>query len=301
MSFILDAIAKSERERQQQEIPDARILAMPVSNKQRSRRNIPYYVASALLLSLIVFLAWMQSGQSLVNQFSHSKNDSMKPASTQIATSDNMSSPEKSADDEFTYSKTPSNQDVEPNAVKIETSGIENPVPNPVPPVTKSVELDKSLAEGKDLTPALIEDAQAAVEADLKSTSVYKMDKKRDSKVTGFDPVESNKQAVLIPPAQPAKQTVVENEGEPAPRKITRLSDLPADVRRDLPSVAFTGHLFSKNANLSYVMVDGGRSVIAGQQIADELYLHKVTPTGAIVDFRGFLIETGILQNWTLK
>ncbi len=72
-------------------------------------------------------------------------------------------------------------------------------------------------------------------------------------------------------------------------------------MRRDLPAVTFTGHLYSKNVNLSYVMVNGGRSVIAGQQIVDELFLHKVTPTGAIVDFRGFLIETGILQNWSLK
>jgi hypothetical protein len=47
--------------------------------------------------------------------------------------------------------------------------------------------------------------------------------------------------------------------------------------------------------------VNDGRSVFEGQQIVDELSLHKITPTGVIVEFRGYLIDVGVLQNWNLN
>ena len=68
-----------------------------------------------------------------------------------------------------------------------------------------------------------------------------------------------------------------------------------------LPSVAFTGHLYSSNSKSSYVFMDDGRQLIEGQQIVDELILHEITPTGVIVEFRGYLIDIGVLQNWSLN
>jgi hypothetical protein len=49
------------------------------------------------------------------------------------------------------------------------------------------------------------------------------------------------------------------------------------------------------------VFVNEGRAVRKGQKIANELFLYAITPTGVIVEFRGYLIEVGVLQNWTLN
>jgi hypothetical protein len=84
-------------------------------------------------------------------------------------------------------------------------------------------------------------------------------------------------------------------------RKVFDPSELPSDVRKDLPIVTFSGHLYSKKPGVSVVFVDGGRPIKEGRQIVDELILHKITPTGVIVEFRGYLVEVGILQNWSLR
>jgi general secretion pathway protein B len=83
-------------------------------------------------------------------------------------------------------------------------------------------------------------------------------------------------------------------------RKVSRISELPGTVRKDLPTIIFSGHLYSSNPDSSFVFVDEGRPVRKGQQIANELFLHEITPTGVIVEFRGYLIEVGVLQGWTL-
>ena len=87
MSFILDAIAKSERERQQQEPPDARILAMPLGAKPRPRRTIPYILTGALILNVILLALWIQSGPSLFSGLSQTTEIELEsPAqSTSIA------------------------------------------------------------------------------------------------------------------------------------------------------------------------------------------------------------------------
>jgi len=113
------------------------------------------------------------------------------------------------------------------------------------------------------------------------------------------DSRQASLDAARAAPAAAAQTTTSTSE---APRRqVTRLSDLPADVRRVLPSVVFTGHLYSKNPRASYVFIDGGRQVVAGQRITDDLLLDEITPTGVIVEFQGYLIEVGVLQNWKLK
>ena len=66
MSFILDAIAKSEQERQQLEVPGAQVLALPLGSPQQPRRLLPYVVAGALLLNAIVLAIWMKPDRKSV-------------------------------------------------------------------------------------------------------------------------------------------------------------------------------------------------------------------------------------------
>lgn len=296
MSFILDAIAKSERERQQQEIPDVRMLAIPVSAAQRPQGKLIFYVIGALLLSAIVLFIWVQTDRSAFNRLFQLKN-----SSTQIEATDNADLPIEMPTVEIMDSTASTDQGVEFNLAKARTTGVKTSAPIPKPLTTKSAVLKQALVEPNDLSPSPIEDNPGASEIKFDKIPSHQIANSRNGDSIQSVAIQPNTQPGFIPPAQRQNQTPMENTLEPAPRKITRLNELPAEIRRDLPSVAFTGHLFSKNVNLSYVMVDGGRSVIAGQQIADELFLHKVTPNGAIVDFRGYLIETGILQNWSLK
>jgi general secretion pathway protein B len=107
----------------------------------------------------------------------------------------------------------------------------------------------------------------------------------------------SNKAAA----GQPAVASQGKQDAGTALRKVSRLSELPVAVRNDLPRVVFSGHLYSSDPSSSMVFVDDGRPVTQGRQIANGLFLHEITPTGVVVEFRGYLIDVGVLQNWTLN
>lgn len=273
MSFILDAIAKSERERQQQEIPDARILAMPLPETRQAVHRLPYFIITLLLMLIIGLLIWMQF-------FNFSRQNPPLPA---IVKNDTLQT-----------------NPVEPSVTLKSVNTIARTVAVPTMEIDPT---DKTRMSGIE-KPAINDQAndklQASVDTHTKSVSTATTD-------------QVAKQQTIQP--LPAETDATENFSETefaeknqqteavvtAEREITPLNELPLDVRRDLPVVTFTGHLYSKNPRLSNVMVNGGRSVIAGQRIVDDLYLYKVTPSGVIVDFRGYLIETGVLQNWSLK
>lgn len=211
MSFILDAIAKSEQERQQQDVPQAQILALPVGDTARKRRLLPYFVATALILNAVVFAIWMQSDQP----------DPAGPALDK--------------------------------AVRVEA-----PEQQVIPPEPVEQAIAQEIAEPE----IIIITSQASAEP------------------------------VIEPVVVESKTTL---------RETSRLSELPSNVRKDMPTIVFSGHLYSSNPAASFVYVDNNRLVKKDQRIVGDVYLHEITPTGVVVEFQGYLIDVGVLQNWTLN
>jgi general secretion pathway protein B len=302
MSFILDAIAKSEHDRQQQEVPDARTLALPVASDQRPRRVMSYLVVVALLLNLLVLVIWMQSDRSLPDWLSPSHNDARERPGDQAVISDNSATVKQIAPLNVVDTAAPAEA-----AVEIENSISKLTAANSTAPQL-SVRTDKGGSTGKSLTeqgseaiptPRAIAPGVAG-EAELTASS--QVAGTTSAEGTAWVRIEPDTLTKKIQPGEPAKRSPgPQDADEVMPGKVTRLSELPADVRRDIPSIDFSGHLYSSNPKVSYVFVNDGRPVFEGQQIVDELFLHKITPGGVIVKFRGYLIEVGVLQNWNLK
>ena len=207
MSFILDAIAKSEQERQQQDVPQAQILGLPLGDTPRKRRLLPYFVAAALILNAVLFAIWIRSSQ---------------PERKEVLALDNVE--------------------------RIEMPKEQLVAPEPV------TQVEQAVAE-----PEII---------------------------------------VAIPESTPDPAA---EEREPLLRDISSLSELPSNIRKDLPTIVFSGHLYSSNPTASFVYVDNNRPVRKGQRIVGDVYLHEITPTGVVVEFQGYLIDVGVLQNWTLN
>jgi general secretion pathway protein B len=279
MSFILDAIAKSEQERQQQEVPGAQTLALPTTSIRQPRRVLPYFVVGALLLNAAVLVIWMQAGQTLLDWSSPTVTENIdrpsQPAiiSDQAISSDstvsvgvaaNASTPEMVAENDITASMNES------------LDQLESATPARLNETTIEIPGEPETVESEPVTTTTAEDPNEweRIEPDTLSNKALSGQ--------GTEPVRN----IL--------DTGVMN-------RVSRLSELPSAVRRDLPTVVFTGHLYSSNPDSSVVFVDSGRPVMKGRQIMDELFLHEITSTGVIVEFRGYLIEVGVLQNWTLN
>ncbi len=302
MSYILEAIAKSEHDRQQQEVPDARSLALPVDSASRPRRILPNLVVVALLLNVIVLVIWMQSDRPLLNWFSLSRSDAIERPAEQAVVSDNSTTTNQiiSTDAVGTVASSKSTENIENSASKPTVASTSSP--KFIAQTETTVSTSKSSIEPKGETISKPRDTESDLEAESELTA--------PQHVAGTTSLEDTVSVRIEPDTLPKKVDTgeLENqspEGQDAEevrtRKVSRLSELPADVRRDFPSVDFSGHLYSSNPKLSYVFVNDGRSVFEGQQIVDELSIYKITPTGVVVEFRGYLITVGVLQNWNLN
>jgi general secretion pathway protein B len=278
MSFILDAIAKSEQERQQQEVPGVQVLAVPTGSVQRPRRVLPYFIVGALLLNAALFVLWMQSGQTLPGRSSPTQIENIDRVNQQAIVPGDITPVDPAISVEIPANATEM-------AVEIDTT----------------VSMNELLAEQPGTTPAGISETTAGLANRPETLQPRPATTTTGGDTTVWQRIEpdslSNKalSGQSAEPVQDMRGTGVMQ------RKVSSLSELPSDVRRDLPTVVFTGHLYSSDPNSSVVFIDNGRPVMKGRQIANELFLYEITPTGVIVEFRGYLIDVGVLQNWTLN
>ena len=263
MSFILDAIAKSEQERQQQEAPGVRVLTLPVDSVPQTRRTLYYVVAAALFLNAVVLMTWMWPEQDLRDESSPSPPKSVKQLNEPVIAPDNTGTAEAIVE---TDNKA---------AIDKMLAGL----PKAIPTTNKTSTSLKSLPEEDRSGPEVV-----AISGDAESTNRIETER--------------------VPQKPDSGESVVNLENgqnnAPIARPISSLRELPSSVRKNLPKVVFSGHLYSSNPNSRIVFVDGGRPVTKGQEIADDLFLYEITPSGVIVEFRGYLIDVGVLDNWTL-
>ena len=301
MSFILDAIAKSEHNRQQQEVPSVHTLALPVGSEKRPRRVFYYLMIAALLLNVIVLVIWMQSDRSLPNRFALSPGDTIEQSTEQAVVSDDSSTRNRVTSADVAVTATPSKSTMDivnapPQPAAATTS------PESVAQTEKTVSTSKPRGESKVATIVAPRDTDTDLEGTSKLTPPQPVAETTSAEDTAWVRVEPDKLSSKIRPGDLTNQSTGEQGSREAmPRKLSRLSDLPADVRKDLPSVEFSGHLYSSNPKSSYVFVNDGRPVTEGQQVADKLILYKITPTGVILEFKGYLIDVGVLQHWNLN
>lgn len=277
MSFILDAIAKSEQERQQQEMPKAQILALPVVNERQPRRLLPFLVIGALILNAILFTIWIGSDSS--------------PGITRI---EEASRAEQI--DTIARVVTDSPELIQ-QQVPLSTAGNNSIVPDSASESSAETgpEIIHTAVEKSNKTPVITSKEPEELLSEPVASVI-------DEDTSGWIRVEPN---TLLQNAREGldagnSELNGQNTGSEQP-KVSRLYDLPEAVRDDLPTVKFSGHLYSSDPAASVVFLDNQRPVMQGQQIVDELLLHEITPTGVIVEFRGFLISVGVLQNWTLN
>ena len=84
-------------------------------------------------------------------------------------------------------------------------------------------------------------------------------------------------QAAAAPPAPPA---------EPALPDMPLYYQLPYNVRKDLPALAISMHVYANSPAQRFVVVDGERKA-EGDSVKDGLTVREIRTDGVIFDFRG--------------
>ncbi len=272
MSYILDALKKSEKERQRGRVPDL-MAAQDVLGEEPKRRTLwPYLIAGALILNagvLAYWLAWNPGKPSLVRQ---------------------QAAPQR-------YGEAASEQGSRATDQGLSVAAPQSKMPNTGDLSAKSA-LEKEPAYRPEIPSAGTEGASSNV---LRQSSQERVRietrKNAENKQATDAGVSSGFPSVPSEQATGAKHGDVESQpvDHPAPirNKIYGLHDLPSSIRQGLPSFAISTHLYASDASSRVVRING-QVLREGQFLAEGLRVEEIIAEGVIFSYRNYRFRVGL-------
>jgi general secretion pathway protein B len=82
--------------------------------------------------------------------------------------------------------------------------------------------------------------------------------------------------------------------------KVVPISELPDEILRKLPSLTFSGHVYSSVVAKRSIVING-KKMREGDSVNADLLLHAVTPSGAVFNYKGVQFKLSALQDWSYK
>ncbi|MBV8635925.1 MAG: general secretion pathway protein GspB [Burkholderiaceae bacterium] len=94
--------------------------------------------------------------------------------------------------------------------------------------------------------------------------------------------------AIEKPKAEAAKPLTPPPAAAPAPEEEAgTMQDLPAFIQRELPPVSINGYIYAKNPAERTAIINK-RLLHEGESVAPDLVLEKLTPKGAVLNYKGY-------------
>jgi general secretion pathway protein B len=268
MSYILDALKKSEKERQKKNVPDLLTVQEPVLNEKRKRPLWPYILIAMLIMNMGFFgylLGPKKSKETKADNARVQQQNQLKPMEAQkteeaksampaaAPSVKETSQPKQTVNENETRSAAVSIQQKKPlpEKAKIEDKAQEKSIVQSVkPPIkkeTQSVQPQTALAEMKASAGASVSHEEKPVQTD----------------------------------APPPVQGKIYNTGE-----------LPPTIQQSLPSVSVTISMYSEDPASRMVRVNG-QTYREGQKIFEDLTLEQITPNGIILNYKNYRFRVG--------
>lgn len=265
MSYILDALKKSEKERQRGTVPDVLTPGDAVAVAPGKRRLLPYLILSALILNaglLVWWLAWNPKKPQMVSQSAASSqvrvkaSEPMKEATAGTSVSASLPEPAKT----------------------------ENPSARPAeerPALRSAAALEKQAPKRSLAVPQHQPQTGAQQKRGVERTPSQTVPANETSEPFPSVPRQT---AVNRAPVEP--QPVAHDE-MPIKNKLYSLQELPQSLQRNLPDFSISTHLYSGDATSRMVRVNG-QTLREGQFLSAGLKLEEITPDGVIFDFQNY-------------
>ncbi|WP_455366522.1 general secretion pathway protein GspB [Kaarinaea lacus] len=262
MSYILDALKKSEQERQRGNVPDIKsIHNTPATPATQTRRSWWLYLFILVLLVNGAIFSVVYLGDNTGTETLPGTQES------ELAALTNESTTETSA------ARTGS-------AVKdvVEARPAETPEPFSQAPAPQAQPASPS---------------QPQTEAQPKVIfSKEPLDMSTDS---------INLEAALANNKAPTKEEQLsENQVTEEEEPALLIAELPESVRQKIPNIEFAGHVYSNSVERRSVMING-KKMREGEVVGSGLILQAITPEGAEFEFEGYRFKLNALQDWSSR
>jgi len=259
MSFILDALKKSDYKRKQGSVPDLTTVHNQPAGEPNKRPLWSYLLLAALLLNAGLIAVWLSTRQSEKSQSAH-ETAAIKPVREPADI--HLQVPAASSKKTLSQQVTATGEDTLPGEVKAGSMPAESP---------------------RNVLPR---NQPGLAEADIKREVPAEMDLKTDAG-RGPESIPAEQEQALIitpPPTEPQPPRTIEVELE---QGVVTIDKLPSSVREGLPNMSISGHIYS-NKPASRIVAINSQVLREGEAVAAGLKLEEITPTGVILSYKGF-------------
>jgi len=279
MSYILDALKKSEQERKKGTVPGlGTVQGLPAHRFGNDWPRRYYLPVTLVLLAILVVLSWLYLREPLPSQTKIAAPTPPPPLTAAPAPTPTATPAPKAALPE----KPPSSSRAEDGhrAVKLTTPPAAAPLHTlklkPTPGASS-----KSAPPTKVSTPPVVQPPPKA-EPPRKMAVTETIPPTTMNETAPFQPLPETAKPENDPPPTEEAEVVIKPEDMP----VVPLTELPPEIKGIMPEIKIGIHFFSDDPASRRAGING-RLLHEGQQVEKDIMLKEITRDGAILSFQG--------------
>lgn len=288
MSYILEALQKSEQERQQQATPTISAVHDGDFIIRRKKIHIAWWFVMVLTILLVVLLGIIifRKPAPLVAPASPTNTTNLAssaPTNTLVTPTSNQNPPPRVAEskvqevpNQTAAQNTQDNTAQQTTVLKTEPNRSQSAIDR----LYQASANQQSNANQQSI--AITESPQSSFQ-ELTQPKVTSVDLTKPQSQT-------NKQTA------PTKAAVAAIEEAPK-ELIPLIYDLPDAVQSEIPPINYIAHVYSSDASKGFVIINNVK-LVPGRQLQGELYLEKVSQDFIIMNQNGYLFKLPAMTNW---
>ena len=305
MSYILDALKKSEQERARGAIPDIKTVHQPRPVEYTKPSRWPFIILIVLLLNAGGLGFWIyqqnmqpasSSSASIANTGTNTDSSAGSESSEAIVAMtdtpviDNQQSTRRSSGNTPPPPQNQLEQNLD-NVMKADNKQRVMPTPTENPAKSKTAATQKDKPSAAKPNVIFSDEPLTVSENELKNAENID-----DVAVLSDVQIASEREST----ASEFSETMSEPMSEPMEDKIYDIAELPESVKRQLPSISFAGHVYSSTQSQRSVMLNG-KKMREGQEVTKGLLLEEITVEGVVLRSQGYRFKLGALQDWSFQ
>jgi len=284
MSYILEALNKSEQERQRGSVPNLQSVQVPTRPPVRKRtRWIGLFIA-LLIVSAASFVYWLQPWKTEILNEQDVTISSKAPVPETVATPLSAKLAKKLPEPKLPQPKL-TQPSVKPKDAIPAASGLvlTKPSPEQIERTTKPVI--------KPVKPVARQKKPKAVVSKKKAMEPLPADTARQwQKITP----SSTSQAAAVKKQPHPQQAKPQPDSRP---RLPTAAELPVAIQRGLPGIRISAHIYSDKPASRMVIIND-KTVREGETVAGGLMIEEITREGVIFRFQARRFRMSKLKVW---
>lgn len=321
MSYILEALKKSDEERNRGTAPGLQTVQSPVVHAPEKRTGWRYLLLFALLLNAGL-LTWWLGPWKMTNPRTVQSNEQQQSQPVVAQTGKGPDSYPARAPGKSDTAVEPAVKPSPPTEHKRRLARIQPTPSNPADSLTEPVSKAGAPVQAapapdqqpaQPARPAVKGPSAGAREAKITPTAVEQV-KEKESKPAPAAPIKpaAKPEAVAAAPPSPAIEQLAKvmdqpAAGKPEPTKVApkaagaesaedkqlpNLKTLPTAIRKEIPAITLSLLVYSNNPTDRMVNING-QMTREGQEVVPGLVLEQITREGAVFNYKGTRFQKG--------